>query len=186
MEETEQHIEMAREMRRGFEREQERLTEKLGQLNYYLQMIDAMEKLIAENRKQQEEIASLQQKIADEKRQQAELEMKIAETRKLMDSIAKKSSEEGMQKAIQTFVNYSKRKTSDKRTYIKNTLLEFTSVNRIALPEELLAIIDCLDDEQTEPKMQIDKMEYVAHKLVENEIQNVEAGGAGVVKQCHD
>lgn len=96
------------------------------------------------------EITSRQ--LSEEKRQRADLEMNLAETRKLMDSIAKKSSEEGVQKAIQTFVNYSKRKTSDKRTYIKNTLLEFTSVNRIFLPEELSATIDCLDDEQPETK----------------------------------
>ena len=119
--------------------------------------------------------------LADEKRQKADLEMNLAETRKLMDSIAKKSSEEGVQKAIQTFVNYSKRKTSDKRAYIKTTLLEFTSVNRISLPEEVSATIDCLDDEQTEPKVQI--KEYVAQKLVDTEVQNVEAGATGIVKE---
>lgn len=101
---------------------------------------------------QRELYESASRQLAEEKRQRADLEMNLAETRKLMDSIAKKSSEEGVQKAIHTFVNYSKRKTSDKRTYIKNTILEFTSVNRISLPEELSATIDCLDDEQTEPK----------------------------------
>lgn len=99
-----------------------------------------------------DDIEELLRQLSEEKKQKADLEMKLAEMGKLLTSVAKKSSEEGIQKALQTFVNYSKRKTPDKRTYIKNTILEFTSVNRISLPEELSATIDCLDDEQTEPK----------------------------------
>ena len=95
----------------------------------------------------------LSNQLDEERKQRAEMEMKLAEMTKLLGSIAKKSSEEAILKAIQTFINYSKRKTSDKRTYIKNTILEFTSVNRISLPEELSTTIDCLDDEQTEPKI---------------------------------
>ncbi len=132
--------------------EQERLAEKTKRVDWSKQCFEAARDLFAENKKLSEDIVKLQKQLDEEKRQRADLEMNLAETRKLMDSIAKKSSEEGVQKAIQTFVNYSKRKTSDKRTYIKNTILEFSSVNRISLPEELSATIDCLDDEQTEPK----------------------------------
>lgn len=74
------------------------------------------------------------------------------ETRKLSDSVAKKSSEDGVVKALGTYVNRSKRKTSDKRAYIKNMILEFVSVNGLSLPEELSATIECLDDEQAEPR----------------------------------
>ena len=186
MKDTEQYTEIAHEMRRGFEREQERLTEKLGQMSEYLLLMDAMDELIAENRKLQEEIASVQQQLADAKRQQAELEMQLTETRKLSEGVVKKSSEEGVVKAISTYVNRSKRKTPDKRAYIKNMILDFANVNGLSLPDELSATIDCLDDEQSEPKVQINKMEYVAHKLVENEIQNVEVGGTGVIKQYHE
>ena len=152
-------------MRRGFEREQERLTEKLGQMSEYLLLMDAMDELIAENRKLQEEIASVQQQLADAKRQQAELEMQLTETRKLSEGVVKKSSEEGVVKAISTYVNRSKRKTPDKRAYIKNMILDFANVNGLSLPDELSATIDCLDDEQ---------------------IQNVEVGGTGVIKQYHE
>ena len=146
------YTEMAREARIELEHERERLTDKLERIDLFLQVMEHADERDAAYKKLQEENEMLQQQLNDERKQKAELEMKMNEMSKLSAGVAKKSSEEGVQKAIHTFVNYSKRKTSDKRTYIKNTILEFTSVNRISLPEELSATIDCLDDEQTEPK----------------------------------
>ena len=138
--------ELARTERRNLARKKDQLVSEINDIDDRIRLTESIDELLKENEDQKADIESLQQLLA-------EAEMKLAETRKLLDSVTKKSSEEGVQKALQTFVNYSKRKTSDKRTYIKNTILEFANVNRIPLPEELANAIDNLDDEQSEPKV---------------------------------
>ena len=152
------YMEMAQNARYGIEKESDRLMAKLTQMEDYKKLLDGIDEVIADNKRQQEEIESLQQQLAEEKRQRAELEMNLMETRKLSDSVAKKSSEDGVVKALGTYVNRSKRKTSDKRAYIKNMILEFVSVNGLSLPEELSATIECLDDEQAEA----DKKDFIS------------------------
>ena len=134
------------------DRKRERLNSKAIILEWSRKYIEHLKEAQSEIDSLKKDKDDLQRQLAEERKQRAEMEMKLAEMTKLLGSIAKKSSEEGMQKALQTFVNYSKRKTPDKRTYIKNTILEFTNVNRITLSEELANAIDALDDEQTEPK----------------------------------
>ncbi len=68
-----------------------------------------------------------------------------------------------MLKAVRTFVNKSKQKTSKKRTLIKEMVLEFTFANGIVLPEELAQAVYALDDEPEVPT-----------------IVNVNAGGINV------
>ncbi len=160
MENLDLYMGMAQSARYGLEKETDRLMDKLTRMENYKKLLDVMDDVLEDNRKlqegnrrQQEEIESLQQQLAEEKRQRAELEMNLKETRKLSDSVAKKSSEDGVVKALSTYVNRSKRKTADKRAYIKNMILEFVSVNGLSLPEELTATIDYLDDEQSEPKV---------------------------------
>ena len=179
MKEKEWYQERNRETLRMLAHEQERLTDEAKRLEEQRRMAEGMESLMDENERLQEETEALQQQLANERQKRTELEMNLTETRKLMDSIAKKSSEEGVQKAIQTFVNYSKRKTSDKRAYIKTTLLEFTSVNRISLPEEVSATIDCFDDVQAGPRTVVNG-DLVQNKHVENEVDKVEPGATGI------
>ena len=143
---------MAQSARYGIEKETDKLVEKLTRMEDYKNLLDVMDDVLEENRRQQQEIDTLQQQLTEEKRMRAELEMKLKETRQLSDSVAKKSSEDGVVKALSTYVNRSKRKTADKRAYIKNMILEFVSVNGLSLPEDLTATIDSLDDEQSEPK----------------------------------
>lgn len=152
MKNEEVYREMAQEVRRELAQEQERLADKARRLEERMQLMDAMEGLLEENRRQREEMESLQQQLAEEKRQRMEMEMKLKETRQLSDNVAKKSSEDGVVKAISTYVNRSKRKTSDKRAYIKNMILEFVTVNGLSLPEEISTTIECLDDEDVVPK----------------------------------
>ena len=160
MKETIDMKELARTERRNLARKKDQLVAEINDIDDRIRLMECIDELLKENEDQKVDIESLQQLLA-------EAEMKLAETRKLLDSVTKKSSEEGVQKALQTFVNYSKRKTPDKRTYIKNTILEFANVNRIPLPEELANAIDNLDDEQSEPK-----------------VVNVEKGG--VYNDIHD
>lgn len=173
MKELDLYLEKAQEMRRELTQEQERLNDRARQVDECVQFMDALSGLLEENKRQQEEIESLQQQLEEKKNdyevlagtaknlldaatearnQKKELEMQLAETRKLSEGVAKKSSEEGVIKALQIFVNRSKTKKADKRTYIKTTILEFANTIKLSLPDELANSIDNLDDEQSEPK----------------------------------
>ncbi len=70
---------------------------------------------------------------------------------KLVAGVAKKTSEDDVIKFIRVFVNKSKQKTIKKRTLIKEMVLEFTYANGIVLPDDLMATIYALDDEQEVP-----------------------------------
>ena len=83
----------------------------------------------------------------------AVLEMKLSEMTKLSGDVDKKSSQEGLQRAVRTFVNKSKHKRIEKRTAVKELLLELANANSIVFPEDLAATIDALDDEQSEAKV---------------------------------
>ena len=167
------YMEMAQSVRYGIEKESDRLMAKLTQMEDYKKLLDGIDGLLEENKRQQEEIESLQQQLEEKKNdyevlagtaknlldaatearnQKKELEMQLAETRKLSEGVAKKSSEEGVIKALQIFVNRSKTKKADKRAYIKTTILEFANTIKLSLPDELANSIDNLDDEQSEPK----------------------------------
>lgn len=152
MKDLDLYLEEAQELRRELVQEQERLSDRARQVDERMRFMDGMEELAREYQKLRGEFEALQQQLAEEKRQRAELEMKLKETRQLSDNVAKKSSEDGVVKALSTYVNRSKRKTADKRAYIKNMILEFVTVNGLSLPEELSTTIECLDDEQTESK----------------------------------
>lgn len=144
---------MARETRREIECERDEYITKVGQMDGYLQMLDATEKLIGENARQQEEIESLQQQLADEKRQRAEMEMKMNEMSKLSAGMAKKASQNDFEKALRIFLNTSKRKTMSKREAAKTVIMELLSSAKIEISDDVLELLDHLDDEQSEPKV---------------------------------
>jgi len=144
--------EMTNGARRGLENQRDRLTEQMQQIADYLQLMDCMDEILADNKRMQEDVESLQQQLADEKKRNADLEMKLAEMGKLSAGVAMKASEEAMLKALRTYVNRSKRKTLDKRAFAKTATLEIANANGLMLPEDLATAIDSLDDEQAEPK----------------------------------
>lgn len=150
---TMDYQEMVRDARRELEREQERLTEKMEQLDTRLRLMDGIDRLLTDNQELKDEIEALQQQLNDERKQKAELEMKINEMSKLSAGVAKKSSEEDLLKALRTYVNRSKRKTIDKRAFAKTATLEIANANGLLLPEDLAAMIESLDDELTDPKV---------------------------------
>ena len=150
---TMDYQEMVRDARRELEREQERLTEKMEQLDARLRLMDGIDRLLTENQELKDEIEALQQQLNEERKQKAELEMKMNEMSKLSAGVAKKSSEEDLLKALRTYVNRSKRKTIDKRAFAKTATLEIANANGLLLPEDLAAMIESLDDELTDPKV---------------------------------
>lgn len=146
------YMEMAQGARYGIEKESDRLTERLTQMEDYKKLLDGIDEVIADNKRQQEEIESLQLQLTEEKRQRAELEMKLTELNKLTAGVAKKASEEVLLKTIQTYVNKSKQKRPEKRVAAKEWALEMVLTNKLNVPEELAEAIEHLDDEQAEPK----------------------------------
>ena len=141
--------EMARKARRALEQERECLAEMAQKVEGYDCLLDSYNELISENE--------------DLRDQLQELTTKLNEMSKLVAGVAKKSSEDNVVKFIRVFVNKSKQKTAKKRALIKEMVLEFTYTNGIALPDDLMATIYALDDEQEVPT-----------------IVNVNAGGVNV------
>lgn len=128
------------------------LDERRQQLKELTQMVEVWDNLLTKCKKMEDEIESLQQQLTEEKKRNADLEMKLAEMGKLSAGVAMKASEEAMLKALRTYVNRSKRKTLDKRAFAKTATLEIANANGLILPEDLAIAIDSLDDEQAEPK----------------------------------
>ena len=109
-----------------------------------------LRQLVAEQAEKIEKHVETENQLTDKI---AALEMKLSEMTKLSGDVAKKSSQEGLQRAVRTFVNKSKHKRIEKRTAVKELLLELANANSIVFPEDLAATIDALDDEQSEAKV---------------------------------
>lgn len=146
-------MDAAHDALRALDREREEMRERLEVMDGYSRTLEAVERLVTENKELQEQVDDLQQQLDNEKQQRAELEMKLMEMNKLTTGMAKKASEDNLLKALRTYVNRSKRKTADKRAFAKSATLEIANANGLAIPEDLAAAIDSLDDEQAEPKV---------------------------------
>ena len=175
------YMEMAQNARYGIEKESDRLMAKLTQMEDYKKLLDGIDEVIADNKRQQEEIESLQQQLAEEKQQRMEMETKMNEMGKLSAGMARKAAQDDFHKALRIYLNISKRKTIGKREAAKNVITDLMTSAKLELPDDIMELLEHLDDEQSEPKIQI--KEYVAQKLVDTEVQNVEAGATGVVKR---
>lgn len=131
--------ELARKARRALDEERECLAEMAQKVESYNSLLDSYNDLICENE--------------DLRAQVQEKDTQLNEINKFVAGVAKKSPQDEILKAIRTFVNKSKQKTSKKRTLIKEMVLEFTYANGIVLPGDLMAIVYALDDEQPEAKV---------------------------------
>ena len=145
--------EIAHNARRGLEREREELTERAGQLEVQLRVLERVEAVMKENRLLREENAELQQQLLDERQQRAEVEMKLTEMGKLSTGMAKKASHDDLQKALRIYLNTSKRKTQTKREAAKIAISEMLTSAKLEMPDDIMDLLDHLDDEQTEPKV---------------------------------
>ena len=136
---------------RELDREEEELTKKADQIKDSRKALEIAQTLLTENEHLQEEISDLQRQLQEEKEARANVEMQLNEMNKLSANVVKKSSQDEVLKAVRTFVNKSKQKTSKKRTLIKEMVLEFTFANGIVLPDELAQAVYALDDEPEVP-----------------------------------
>ena len=90
--------------------------------------------------------------------------MKLTELGKLSAGVARKSSQDDVLKGLRTYINISKRKTLSKRVAVKMIIMELVNAIDLSLPEDMVATLEALDDETSEPKVLV-QGDYVASKF---------------------
>ncbi len=139
--------EQLREARQYVDRECERLQEQIDTQNAFMRLIEQYEALLEEY----EQLKSdLEQQEAENDRLQQQLDdkdMKLNELGKFSVGMAKKSPQEGLEKAFRIYINTSKRKTQAKREVAKTQLLDFINTAKLEMPEDIMEALNQLDDE---------------------------------------
>ena len=120
--------------RREMEKDREKLSERIEKIDNSLKAFEVVENLFSKIESQQEELESQKAEIDSLRAQLQEKEVQLSEQRKLTTGMAKKSSEEDLQKALRTYFNTSKRKTIGKRVAVKTVITEFINTMKISLP----------------------------------------------------
>ena len=141
--------------RREFENEIVRLEEKSVQLRNYMRALDAMGELLSENDSLKEENGRLSREYDRLQKEVEKKDMKLSELSKLSVGVAKKSSQDEVLKALRTYINISKRKTLSKRAAVKMVIMELANAIGLVFPEDMVATLEALDDEQSEPKIMV-------------------------------
>ena len=164
----EDYKEMMYDVRRALGSEKERLKERVEQLEGFIKMTDATDELLSESEDLKEENGRLNGENDRLRKDVEEKEMKLSELGKLSVGVAKKSSQDEVLKALRTYINISKRKTLSKRVAVKVMIMELANAIGLVFPEDMIATLEALDDdEQSEPKVLV-QGDYVENKGVEN------------------
>ena len=172
--------EMALDARRALDQERDQLGETIEKVNGLLRILETAKKLQAEYDNLKKENEALRAQLQEEKEQRVKAEMQLNEMTKLSASVAAKASHDAVEKALRVFVNKSKRKKVEKRSVVKEIVLEMANANGIVLPEDLATTIDSLDDEQGEAAPLTINGDYVVNKKVDNEVNGVASGATGI------
>ena len=139
--------EQLRDAQRCLDSEYEKIQEKIEANEKQLKLLGRIESLITENERLKSE---LEEQQADNDRLHELLndkDMKLNEWSKFSVSMAKKSSQEGLEKAFQLYINMSKRKTQAKREVAKAQLLDFIATAKLTMPDDIMESLNQLDDE---------------------------------------
>lgn len=139
--------EMARDARRVLEHEREEMADRLQQVNNFLQFMEQADTLVSKVERLQQEVEEQQEKISELQRQLDEKELQLTEFSKLSAGVAKKSSQEALEKAFRIYINTSKRKTQAKREVARTQMLDFITTAKLEMPEEIMEMLNHLDDE---------------------------------------
>lgn len=161
--------EQLREAKRYLDSEHERLQEQIDTHNSYLKLLDHYDDVLVENEhlkgdleQQQTENDRLHEQLDDKDRRLKEMEALLKEKEALLKEketqlnelgkfsvgVAKKSPQEGLEKAFRIYLNTSKRKTQAKREAAKTQLLDFIATAKLEMPEDIMEALNHLDDEQ--------------------------------------
>ena len=174
-----EYKEMMHDVRRALGGEKERLTERIEQLEGFMKMADMTDELLSQIDDLNDENERLSVENERLRQEVQEKDMKLSELSKLSVGVAKKSSQDEVLKALRTYVNVSKRKTLSKRVAVKMMIMELGNAIGLTFPEDMIATLEALDDEQTEPKIAV-QGDLVMEKHVENEVNGVAARAVGI------
>ena len=157
---TEELTEAVHETYRQLQNKLERKANEAEELKTQMRIMEATQKLLDEIERlnndledYRSEVDGLREQLQDEKDKNQQLEMRLSEMSKLSAGMAKKSSLEELLEALRIFINKSKQKRIEKRTAVKEMVLELANANGIVFPEDLAATLDSLDDEPPDPKV---------------------------------
>ena len=149
--------EQLRDVRRFAERRQEELQEQINMQKAAMNLLELFDRLLHENERlkseleqQQTENDDLHQQLENLRQQLGERDMKIKEMSNLSANVAKKSSQEALEKAIRIYINTSKRKTQAKREVAQAQQQDFIVTAKLEMPDDIMESLDHLDDEQPE------------------------------------
>jgi predicted nuclease with TOPRIM domain len=165
--------EQLRDARREVERERELLMEKMEAQENYLRVLETCDEYAKENDALIEENEQLKEEVENLRQQLHEKETRLSELQKLSAGVAKKSSQEVVEKAMRIYLNTSKRKTLSKREAAKTVLLELVTSAKLELPEDLMDQLNHFDDENPEPQIVIGKAGDV---IADGGVKNVKNG----------
>ena len=165
--------EQLRDARREVERERELLMEKMEAQENYLRVLETCDEYAKENDALIEENEQLNEEVENLRQQLHAKETRLSELQKLSAGVAKKSSQEVVEKAMRIYLNTSKRKTLSKREAAKTVLLELVTSAKLELPEDLMDQLNHFDDENPEPQIVIDKAGDV---IADGGVKNVKNG----------
>jgi predicted nuclease with TOPRIM domain len=165
--------EQLRDARREVERERELLMEKMEAQENYLRVLETCDEYAKENDALIEENEQLNEEVENLRQQLHEKETRLSELQKLSAGVAKKSSQEVVEKAMRIYLNTSKRKTLSKREAAKTVLLELVTSAKLELPEDLMDQLNHFDDENPEPQIVIGKAGDV---IADGGVKNVKNG----------
>lgn len=165
--------EQLRDARREVERERELLMEKMEAQKNYLNLLETCAEYAKENDALIEENGQLNEEVENLRQQLHEKETRLSELQKLSAGVAKKSSQEVVEKAMRIYLNTSKRKTLSKREAAKTVLLELVTSAKLELPEDLMDQLNHFDDENPEPQIVIGKAGDV---IADGGVKNVKNG----------
>jgi hypothetical protein len=139
--------EKMREAKRNAEREHERMHVQMEAHNEYMIILDEFESMIEENERLKSELEQQRAENEELHQQLDDKEMKLNELGKFSVGVAKKSSQEGLEKAFRVYINTSKRKTQAKREVAKTQLLDFITTAKLEMPDDIMDALNQLDDE---------------------------------------
>lgn len=165
--------EQLRDARREVERERELLIENVEAQENYLNLLETCAEYAKENDALIEENEQLKEEVENLRQQLHAKETRLSELQKLSAGVAKKSSQEVVEKAMRIYLNTSKRKTLSKREAAKTVLLELVTSAKLELPEDLMDQLNHFDDENPEPQIVIDKAGDV---IADGGVKNVKNG----------
>lgn len=137
-------------------------------------------KLKAQLEKEANGAAQLRSERDNLKAENAELNMKLDETNKMMKRVAEKAEQEGLLMGLRKFINQSKRKRPEKREYIKNSIWEMVNVLGLVLPEDMREELMHLDDVEEQPLK--DVADTIAGAIKDRPLKDVADTIAGAIK----